>query len=314
MSQAKNWAFTYNNPSATKIEELQELQHDESVTYIVFQAEKGTSGTLHLQGYLQVASRIRLPRVKRYLGTRVHAEVARGSAEQNRLYCTKEPREDGPWEYGTITTAGKRTDIEAFVQDMKESPLTESEIIDKHPMILAKYPRFVNTVRRALAEKKLPERPFCPRVGWQSALAACLLDDPDPRKVRWYFDQVGGSGKSTFGLGVRLRDGGRPFICTGGKHSDIYYAYGRQSAVIFDWPRSNEESFPYAVAEAFKNGYFLNTKYESVPVFFNPVHVIVFANFYPDKTKLSMDRWDIHIIDNSLLQIPTLTLPPPAIP
>lgn len=82
-------------------------------------------------------------------------------------------------------------------------------------------------------------------------------------------------------------------MVTGGKNQDIYYAYNYEQVVIFDLPRAKEEYVPYDVMESFKNGYFLSTKYECKPVRFNPPHVIIFANFHPDMTKLSYDRWEI---------------------
>lgn len=61
-----------------------------------------------------------------------------------------------------------------------------------------------------------------------------------------------------FAIHLRL-GGGLPFVVTGGKYNDIYHAYDQQSVVFFDWPRSQEEAFPYSVVETFKNGYFLST-------------------------------------------------------
>jgi len=41
----------------------------------------------------------------------------------------------------------------------------------------------------------------------------------------------------------------------------------------------------------------MSGKYQGSVVSFETVPVVVFANFYPDKGKLSEDRWDIHNID-----------------
>jgi len=280
---------------------LKSLVDDEPlVSYIVFQLEEGEStGTPHYQGYIQFSSRRRLSQVKAVLGPRANIRRADGTAEQNKTYCTKLPsRTEGPWEFGEMTCKGKRNDIMAFVEAMKETPLTDVEILENHPMILAKYPRFVSTTRRLTAESRITDPPLAARPGWQESLLRQLTAIPDPRKVMWYYDEVGGAGKSLFSRRFRCLNGERAYVVTGGKHADIQYGYTRQSVVFFDWPRSGEEAFPYGVVEAFKNGYFLNTKYESTPVYFNSPHVIVFANFEPDKSKLSNDRWDIHNIRN----------------
>lgn len=313
MSQSKNWCFTLNNPTNEETERFLLIADNPDIQYIVYQLEAGVVGTVHFQGYVQFIKRVRLSQVKAALSPRCHVERALGTPDQNRSYCTKEPRSGGPFEFGEMVMPGKRTDIESFVAAMKERILPEAEILEAHPLILAKYPRFVSTTRRILSEGKLTNTPLIPRSVWQGSLIDDLHQRPDPRKVRWYCDEHGNTGKSFFARHFRLRDGGSPFIVTGGRHPDIYYAYKRQRVVIFDWPRSNEETFPYAVIEAFKNGYFLSTKYESSPIMFDTPHVVVFSNFYPDKSKLSVDRWDIHIIDNSLLHLPPLSLPPPSL-
>jgi len=302
MSQSKNWVYTLNNPTLLEKESIKGIHalNEECIAYHVLQLEEGAEGTPHLQGYLQFSKRMRMNQVKELLSPRVHIERAKGNAEQNHKYCTKEPRLEGPWEYGILTTQGKRNDILRFKEAMKETMMNESDILENFPEILAKYPRFVNTTRRILTEATITDLTLVPKPGWQSLLVERLDAGPDQRKVHWYFDAVGGTGKSYFSRHFRF-GGRRPFVITGGKYADIYHAYDRQAVVIFDWPRSQEDTFPYAVVETFKNGYFLSTKYESTPIYFNTPHVIVFANFYPDKSKLSLDRWDIHIINDNPL-------------
>lgn len=302
MAQSKNWCYTLNNPTLLEKESIKGIfeLNDECIAYHVLQLEEGEEGTPHLQGYIQFKKRVRMNQAKELLSPRVHLEKANGSAQQNRTYCTKEPRLEGPWEYGVLTTQGKRNDIVRFKDAMKENIMPESDILENFPEILAKFPRFVATTRRILTEAQIADTPLIPRPGWQTELRQYLDDRPHRRQVLWYFDSVGGSGKSYFSRYLRI-GGRRAFVITGGKYADIYHAYDRQQCVIFDWPRSQEDTFPYAVVETFKNGYFLSTKYESTPVFFDVPHVIVFANFYPDKSKLSADRWNIHIIDNTLL-------------
>jgi len=241
--------------------------------------------------------KVRLNGVKKFVGSRAHCEAAKGSPEQNKVYCSKEPRLEATVEYGEMVSQGKRTDINDFLDSMKEKLLSESEILEQHPLILAKYPRFVSTARRLLSEKALDATTYVPKPGWQAELVQYLESTPHDRKVRFYVDAPGGTGKSYFAKHYR-RNGERPYVITGGKWSDIQYAYSRQSVVIFDWPRSADDSLPYSVIENMKNGYFLQTKYEAVPVYFNSPHVIVFSNHAPDRTKLSEDRWDIHNIRN----------------
>lgn len=166
--------------------------------------------------------------------------------------------------------------------------MSDDEIYDRFPHILAKYPNFVRNCKRRAA--RLEPVSYEPRGDWQLDLVAYCRSPSHPRQVRWYFDETGGTGKSYF---CRNFGHGISYVITGGKHADIYYAYDQEPFVFFDWPRSSEDQFPYGVVEAFKNGYFLSTKYESSPVKFQPPVVVVFSNFHPDESKLSQDRWDI---------------------
>lgn len=82
--QYKNWCFTCNNYSSFDENLFRAL----SYVYLVYGREVGDEGTPHLQGYVQFLRKLRLTGVKKLHG-KAHWEVARGSAKQNRDYCTK---------------------------------------------------------------------------------------------------------------------------------------------------------------------------------------------------------------------------------
>lgn len=284
----KAWCFTVNNP----VEPY--LSFDSThVQCLVYQLERGESGTPHLQGYIEFTRRRTISQVKQYTGLeRAHVERRLGSKEQAINYCTKDDgRIAGPWLFGELgNTAGKRNDLKVFV-DAVSNGLNRDDIIDEFPELLARYPRFVDAVFERKRVKELPTPDFRPREGWQQSLWTTCCTEPDPRAIIWYYDSTGNTGKSWFANSCP-----NAYVITGGKHADIFYAYKFEKVVIFDWPRDHEERFPYGVAESFKNGYFLSTKYEVKRVRFNVPHVIVFSNFYPDRSKLSQDRWEINEI------------------
>lgn len=157
----------------------------------------------------------------------------------------------------------------------------------------ARYPRFIHDYTRALEEDKVNREELNPRDGWQRELVDYLRGVPDPRKVVWYVDYVGNSGKSYFC--THYMDNSSYYV-TGGKASDIFYGYNYEKVVFFDLARMKQEIVQYDVMENFKNGQFYSTKYESKTVKFNVPHVVVFANFDPDRSKLSEDRWDVRVI------------------
>jgi Putative viral replication protein len=124
----RHCCFTINNPSETEIAILK-LQVGDFVTkikYLVWQHERGASGTLHIQGYAIGNRDYTLGQWKKYLTNRAHIERARGTPPENKLYCTKtETRvpETEPFEFGACPkkAQGARTDIEAVFEGEKRA-------------------------------------------------------------------------------------------------------------------------------------------------------------------------------------------------
>jgi len=298
---AINWLFTINNPSELNIEYLRSLFDDDDcpLKYLIFQREQVT--TPHLQGYLQCKKKKSMNQVKTIVGDKgTHLEKMKGTPEQSKAYCSKEEsRLDGPWEFGTLGNAGQRTDIEEVRDAIHNNPfISNIDLLTLYPDIIARYPRFITSCRNAYQDEAVSITELQPREGWQTTLFEELRSSADPRKVVWYFDEIGGSGKSTFARGFRDGMGRRGFTITGGKHDSIYYAYDRETVVFVDLARVAKDKVPYEVIENMKNGGFLSTKYESVWKSFNIPHVVIFANFLPDESSLSADRWDIRTIKN----------------
>ena len=124
---------------------------------------------------------------------------------------------------------------------------------------------------------------------------------PDPRRVHWFVDYEGNAGKTYLSMYL---------MCCGAlrlensKSADIKYAYNGHRVVVFDFSRSVEENFNYQAIESIKNGCVFSTKYECVSKLFEQPHVFVFSNVHPVESKLSKDRWDIHIITDEERQLP----------
>ena len=75
------------------------------------------------------------------------------------------------------------------------------------------------------------------------------------------------------------------------KYKEKYGAY--PSLIVFDVPRTQENFLSYQGIEEIKNGCFCNTKYECEMVLMDFPHVIVMANFEPNRRLMSEDRWNI---------------------
>ena len=304
MARTRNYCFTINNPTGLLV--LDPIQ----VKACWYQEEIGESGTYHFQGYVEFVHPISMINAHLIDGFENAALFSRnGTRKQAIDYCTKpETRVGGPYLFGNtedMIGSGKRTDLHAFMSDVKNLK-SKDDLFEIYPSIFARYPRWVCSVFERYRILALPPTPtFSPLPGWQSNLFQTLSEQPHARQVIWILDDAGNSGKSYFASNYQPHG----YTITGGKTADIFYAYNFEPVVFFDWPRDAADRFPYAVAESFKNGYALSTKYETKRLRFAVPHVIILANFSPDLTKLSTDRWNIiNVLFNYFKLIPVQTI------
>ncbi len=140
---SRRWCFTLNNPLDDQKEELFNVPVDK-VLYAVWQLERApTTGTEHIQGYVILKRNQKLSFIKNLISNSVHAEIARGTAEENTTYCTKEEgRIEGPWTFGEppVSQQGKRNEMVAVKEDL-DAGKTLSEISQEHFGTFVRYYR-----------------------------------------------------------------------------------------------------------------------------------------------------------------------------
>ena len=94
MSNAKNWCFTLNNYTADDLEFYDNLceKIPLEISYLVIGKEIGESGTIHLQGFIQLVKKKRFAQVKILLGGRCHLEsmLPNSTAFAASTYCKKD--------------------------------------------------------------------------------------------------------------------------------------------------------------------------------------------------------------------------------
>ncbi len=136
---------------------------------------------------------------------------------------------------------------------------------------------------------------------WQTEILQLVSGEPSLREIYWRWECVGKTGKTTLARHLYLKGG--TLYLSSGKGSDIKYAMAKliennspPSTVLFDLPRTAEQYISWDALESLKNGIMFSGKYESACVAFPIPHVIVLANFPPDETKLSVDRWNVEMI------------------
>lgn len=128
---------------------------------------------------------------------------------------------------------------------------------------------------------------------WQLTLRDILEEKPDNRTVHWYYDLIGGTGKTSFCKYIVSTTNARYF--NNNRTADVAHAWNGESIVLFDFMRDDPQYINYRVIEQLKNGILFSGKYESKQKVFNSPHVVCFANYLPNMAKLSADRW--HIVE-----------------
>ncbi len=130
---------------------------------------------------------------------------------------------------------------------------------------------------------------------WQVDVLSIADSEPNDRTINWFWEPVGNVGKTTLCKHIMLSDRRATYVSGNGK--DILFSITnldpKPRVVLWDVPRSAEGYISYQAIESVKNGLFFSGKYESTTVLFDSPHVIIFANFEPDESKLSEDRWNI---------------------
>jgi len=139
---------------------------------------------------------------------------------------------------------------------------------------------------------------------WQKKIIDVIIAEPNDRTIYWYWETIGCVGKSTFCKYLVVK---HEALILSGKGSDMKYGIVKYvekhgdypEIIILDIPRSCEGYISWAGIEEIKNACFFSPKYEADMVVGNCPHLICFANFKPDTSKISEDRWDITEIGGS---------------
>ena len=307
MSYAKRWCFTLNNYTEEDKKRVREAFTHEKCVFAVVGEEVGENGNEHLQGFVHFRMRKTFASVKKLIPG-AHIEVARGTDEQNQVYCKKEenvlleiglPAEKNQ-SHHSLLDAYKMIDLLVDGADLFE--LLDSD--EKYQIAYGKHYKFIDS----LVNKKIKnclEKRFTEHYNnknivfytWQQQLYEELLIEPHPRKIIWYIDRVGGSGKSTFAAVFICRV---PSAVRYGfvKPSDMALSYKGERVVFFDLARASYDWLPLCtLMEEIKNGEVFSGKYESCTKRFEPPHVVVFANFPPPSIAFSVDRLDIRYLN-----------------
>jgi len=322
--RARFVVFTANNYTPAGLAALSAVHvgarvtRETRLTYIAFQQEIAESGTPHLQGYLQIEKIISIDSVTNFLnkilGTHARTEKAKGTHEEARDYCIDENKRapnTTPVEIGEITAhggiqgKGRRNDLNA-VKDAIEAGMNLSDLQSTFFQEFAMYGRFLTQYHLDFKQRStqtlLRDSTSSAQLRqWQTACLNICQQPATGRKVSWFWESVGNVGKSFMARYLALHH--QALIVRAMKKADMLHVLSKRiteaNIVVFDLTRSTEAGaveVVYEVIEQLLDQVISSGKYDSQTVWFETVHIIVFANFEPNRGTMSLDRWDVHHI------------------
>lgn len=225
----------------------------------VFQLERGEQGGYHFQGAVGLKERQRLTALARFFtdaGLQSHLSPAydRSASE---LYCLKkDTRVLGPW---------------------------------------ASFELPIEVEEEAYDGADLPKNLY----RWQAKVRDYCTGPVNDREILWLWDPEGSKGKSSFTKYMVYHHKAATFAWSDTKHTLYRVASTPASRIyIFDLTRSKPTEYGqedlYSALESIKNGLVQSAMYTSPMKVFAPPHVIVFANFEPNRAQMSADRFSVH--------------------
>lgn len=292
--------FTLNNPTAEEKAALLAVTPDNS-RLVYFIAYNECVATPHLQGYFEVTGNLlgigeckAIPGLKR-----AHFETAKGSGEQNVVYCTKDGNKFH--QFGKLgkerQSQGSRTGgqneqlkFDTWAQLITGCDTWEDILdCDGLSIPLAKYEGWVTAKFNRFSKTKVVPMPTQLRKFQHDILK--LIEGPvDDRKVYVFVGQVGNEGKTYLSKVLKCHFGA---VGIGNKTADAAYAWNGEKIVIFDLSRTVQERINWDLIEQVKNGVIFSGKFRSMEKIHRCPHVLIFTNQAPDQSKLSHDRWEI---------------------
>ena len=137
---------------------------------------------------------------------------------------------------------------------------------------------------------------------WQRELVDVVLSTPDSHAIHWAWEPAGNVGKTFLARHLMFLHNAN--IVQLMKKDDMLHMLSKcitttTRVIVFDLVRAAEHGevdVVYEVIEMIKDQYLCSGKYDSTSKHLAPMHVIVFANFAPDTTMMSADRWNVHEI------------------
>jgi hypothetical protein len=149
---AIRWCFTYNNYNEEdeELENFNDFLKMDCKLAIVGKEKAPTTGTKHLQGYVELYYRQRLTALKK-INNKIHWEQAKGDRIQNYNYCTKEG--DIYFKKGTTEWQRKKAQDDKWGEAMELAQ--EGKLSELQALYPAIYTSHIGAFQRIAAEEEI---------------------------------------------------------------------------------------------------------------------------------------------------------------
>ncbi len=283
----RSWCLTWNNYTEADHLALMTFVKDGCSSYVIGKEGKDTV-TPHLQGVFVLKKSTRFSALKRIFPL-LHWEPCR-DLPASRTYCKKEG------DYLELAPrVGQRTDLTVAVGAIQKHD-TWLEVC-RDPSLQNMLCKHLHWCRMTFNVRRLPVLEGLDLRRWQKTVLDRCLTVPGDREIMWVYGS-GGEGKTTL---ARLLARNHEAFMASGKSADVLYGYSDQKIVVFEYPKQSQDFVSYGAIEKIKDGCYFVGKYDSHSHVrcFN-VHVLVLANFEPDREKMTNDRWSfvVNLQDN----------------
>lgn len=225
----RHWVFTLHKPleSTKELWKQYEADHNDKspIVYAVIGSEICPStGNHHWQGYVSMRNPCTWSAMRKRIGPGCNGDAwlrtARGTATQNRRYCTK----DGEFqEFGTlpVNKQGQRTDYQRLTEE-----LVKTGTIDLQAKVAAEDYKILGTFARSAKYLDRLKHDLSKPRQWKTKVVWCVGDT--------------GTGKSYY---INKQYPEAYWVTTGGTTGLWFCGYDRHKTVVFDDFRTEVTSF-----------------------------------------------------------------------
>lgn len=155
---------------------------------------------------------------------------------------------------------------------------------------------YENIYSQNISQKKnFKTKNFSELYEWQKSVLTIIEQPPDDRTIHWIWEPEGCSGKTTLIKYILKHYDEATYSCACKSADILSIADETKNIYLLNFTRNQEGYCPWSALEQLKDGLISDSKLKkkSINIVMDSPHVICFANWEPDTSKLSEDRWCI---------------------